>query len=143
MENIMRQYIIEDFDAYQKCVSVFDEDMFTNAVLKSFKDSKTHKHYVILVVSNMDEYYTPEEQSSFSKYGYYQQPVENRYDNRFFIPPVSIDIAVSILKNESMAVDCVENGSTIAFVVTLDGIGKSHFSVDFDAQWKPFNSNDQ
>lgn len=138
MEKNMRDYIIEELEAYNKLVNVFDEDTFTNAVLKSFKDCKSYKHYVALIPSDIDEYYTQEEHTHFSKYGYYQQTMENRYDNRFFIPNANMKTAVDIIYNEGMVIDNVESKTLPVpiFVVTLRGVNESNFNIDFGTQYK-------
>lgn len=137
MEKNMRDYIIEELEAYNKLVNVFDEDTFANAVLKSFKDCKSYKHYVALIPSDIDEYYTQEEHTHFSKYGYYQQTMENRYDNRFFIPNANMKTAVDIIYNEGMVIDNVEsqNLPVPIFVVTLRGVSESNFNIDFGTQY--------
>lgn len=132
----MEDYIIEDFETYRKCALQFDDEKFTNDVLKSFKDSKSYKHYVILVPADLDEYYTQEEQNTFTKYGYYQQLLSERYNNRFFIPPDNIDKACDILKDEHMMVEKVrvQGVNVPAIVVSLKGFGNTHFRNDFANQ---------
>lgn len=137
MEKNMRDYIIEELESYNKLVNVFDEDTFANAVLKSFKDSKSFKHYVALIPSDIDEYYTVEEHANFSKYGYYQQPMENRYDNRFFIPNSNMDAAVNTIYNENMVLDNIKDNNLPVpiFVVSLKGVRESNFGIDFGNQY--------
>ena len=88
--------------------------------------------------SDIDEYYTQEEHTHFSKYGYYQQTMENRYDNRFFIPNANMKTAVDIIYNEGMVIDNVEsqNLPVPIFVVTLRGVNESNFNIDFGTQYK-------
>ena len=98
----MRDYIIEEYEQYKQCALQFDEDKFVNDVLKSFKDAKTYRHYVLLITCDLNEYYTTEEHAMFAKLGYYQQSIEDRFNNRFFIPEQKIGRAVEIVKQERM-----------------------------------------
>lgn len=134
MEKNMKDYILEDFKEYIDCVNQFDEETFTNDVLKSFKDSKTYKHYVMLIPSDIDEYYSNEEHNNFRKYGYHQLIIENRYGNRFFIPSGNMKIACDILKDENMVVELVKHANLPikVYVVTLAGKANSKFDEDFD-----------
>lgn len=136
MEKKMKDYILEDLEEYNNNVKVLDEEHFTNDILKSFKDAKTYRHYVMLIPSNIDEYYDTEEHNSFIKYGYYQLMIENRYGNRFFIPISSIDNACDILENEGMVVETVahKNLPVQIKLVTLNGRFKSAFDEDFADQ---------
>lgn len=134
MEKNMKDYILDDFKEYNDCVKQLDEEKFTNDILKSFKDSKTYKHYVMLIPFDVDDYYSSDEHTSFKKYGYYQLMVENRYGNRFFIPLDNIKLACDILKNEKMVVELVKHANlpVKVYLVTLYGKAKSHFDEDFD-----------
>ena len=92
------------------------------------------KHYVMLIPSDIDEYYSNEEHNNFRKYGYHQLMIENRYGNRFFIPSGNMKIACDILKDENMVVELVKHANLPikVYVVTLAGKANSKFDKDFD-----------
>lgn len=127
----MKDYITEEYDKYKSCALQFDYEHFTNDVLKSFKEAKTYRHYVILITCHLDEYFTRDEQASFEKYGYYQQPIEERCNNRFFIPSETINQARDILVHEKMYVqETVVNGVP-TYVVSINGMDNTFFAMDF------------
>lgn len=132
----MKQYIIEILGEYLKNTLIIDEKEFINKVFESFSKAHTIKHYVMLVPCDMDDYYSPEEQSNFSKYGYYQMIDENRFHNRFFIPKDNMLKACELLKNEGMVVDtvCNNNLPSEVKVVSLNGVNTTHFLMDFSQQ---------
>lgn len=133
----MKQYIIENLGEYLKNTLIIDEKEFINCVFDSFRKAHTTKHYVMLVPCDMDDYYSPEEQSSFSKYGYYQMIDENRFNNRFFMPKGNIFKACELLENEGMVVDTVHRNASLPTevkVVSLNGINTTHFNMDFCQQ---------
>lgn len=136
MEKKMKDYILEDLEEYNKSVKIFEEEHFTNDILKSFKDAKTYRHYVMLIPSNIDEYYNTEEHNSFRKYGYYQLMIENRYGNRFFVPMDTMNVACNILENEGMVVETVihKNLPVQIKLITLNGRLESAFDEDFADQ---------
>jgi hypothetical protein len=136
MEKKMRDYILADLEEYNNNVMILDEENLTNDILKSFKEAKSYKHYVMLIPSDMDEYYDTEEHNSFKKYGYYQLMIENRYGNRFFIPKPTIETVCNILQNENMMVEPVthKNLPVQIYLVTLNGRNSSAFDVDFEDQ---------
>ena len=136
MEKSMKQYIIEDLGEYLKNTLIIDEKEFINSVFDSFRKAHTTKHYVMLVPCDMDDYYSPEEQSSFSKYGYYQMMDENRFNNRFFMPKDNILKASELLEDEGMVVDTVRNNNlpSEVKVVSLYGVNTTHFLMDFGQQ---------
>lgn len=136
MEKTMKDYIVDEIENYRKCVLQIDEDKFTNDVLKSFKDAKTYRHYVILIPAGLDEYYSLEEHNIFSKNGYYQQEIPHRFDNRFYIPPNNIKHMADVLVNEKMFVDIVQLKGLNSYVVTINGIHDSYFKVDFEDELK-------
>lgn len=140
MEKKMKEYILDDLKEYNNCVNELDEEKFTNDILKSFKDSKTYKHYVMLIPSDINEYYSPDEHNSFRKNGYYQLMIENRYGNRFFIPFDSIPNACDIIKKENMEVELVKHNNlpVPVYLVTLNGRAESKFDEDFEM---PMNEN--
>lgn len=127
----MRDYITETYEAYERCALQFDEEKFANDVLKSFMDAKTYHHYVLLITCDLNEYYTTEEHHTFEKNGYYQQPVQDRFDNRFFIPDKTMKQAVDQLKKEKMFVQETKVNNVSTYVVTVNGIHDSYFSQDF------------
>ena len=133
----MKQYIIEDLGEYLKSTMIIDEKEFINSVFDSFRKAHTTKHYVMLVPCDMDDYYSPEEQNSFSKYGYYQMIDENRFNNRFFMPKGNILKACELLENEEMVVDTVHRNASLPTevkVVSLNGVNTTHFNMDFCQQ---------
>lgn len=134
MEKKMREYILDDLKEYNDCVNQLDEEKFTNDILKSFKDSKTYKHYVMLIQSDIDEYYSNEEHNSFRKNGYYQLMIDNRYGNRFFVPVTNIANACDIIKRENMSVELVKhpNLPVPVYLITLYGRSDSKFDEDFE-----------
>lgn len=134
MEKKMKDYILDDLNEYVKNVEAFEEEDFTNDVLKSFTDAKTSKHYVMLIPSNMDEYYSNEEHSKFRKNGYYQLMDDNRYNNRFFIPYGSIKLACDILEKEDMVVELANHKKLPIgiYLVTLNGRRECKFDEDFN-----------
>ena len=132
----MKDYIADEVESYRKCVLQIDEEKFTNDVLKSFKDAKTYRHYVLLIPADLNEYYSPEEHNIFSKNGYYQQPIPDRFDNRFFIPPDNIKSMVDVLMDENMRVDRVPLKDLNSYVVTLNGIHDSYFQADFENEYR-------
>lgn len=136
----MKDYILDELNEYKDCVNQLDEEKFTNDILKSFKDAKTYKHYVLLIPADMDEYYSNEEHNSFKKNGYYQLMIENRYGNRFFIPNTNINNACNIIKKENMEVESVkhQNLPVRVYLVTLNGRAESNFDEDFEM---PMNNN--
>lgn len=136
----MKDYILEDLEEYNKSIKILDEEHFTNDILKSFKDAKTYRHYVMLIPSNIDEYYDTEEHNSFRKYGYYQLMIENRYGNRFFIPFDSIPNACEILEKENMVVEMAkhEHLPFPVYLITLNGRKECKFDEDFEI---PMNEN--
>jgi len=136
----MKDYILDELNEYKDCVNQLDEEKFTNDILKSFKDAKTYKHYVLLIPSDIDEYYSNEEHNSFKKNGYYQLMIENRYGNRFFIPNSNINKACDIIKKENMEVESVkhQNLPVRVYLVTLNGRAESNFDEDFEM---PMNNN--
>jgi hypothetical protein len=137
MEKSMKQYIIEDLGEYLKNTLIIDEKEFINSVFDSFRKAHTTKHYVMLVPCDMDDYYSPEEQNSFSKYGYYQMIDENRFNNRFFMPKGNILKACELLENEEMVVDTVHRNASLPTevkVVSLNGVNTTHFNMDFCQQ---------
>lgn len=140
MEKKMKDYILDELNEYRDCVNQLDEEKFTNDILKSFKDAKTYKHYVLLIPSDIDEYYSNEEHNSFKKNGYYQMMIENRYGNRFFIPNSNINKACDIIKKENMEVESVkhQNIPVRVYLVTLNGRAESNFDEDFEM---PMNNN--
>ena len=140
MEKKMKDYILDDLKEYNDCVNQLDEEKFTNDVLKSFKDAKTYKHYVMLIPSDIDEYYSNEEHASFRKNGYYQLMMENRYGNRFFIPLDNVNNVCEILEKEDMVVEKVKhrNLPVAIYLVTLNGRFESKFDEDFVV---PVNDN--
>ena len=129
----MREYILGELMEYNDCVAQLDEEALTNDVLKSFKDAKTYKHYILIVPSDIDEYYTNDEHFSFKKKGYYQLVDENRYSNRFFVPISNVDNVCDILAKEGMKVEQVKspNLPTTVYVVTLYGKNESYFDNDY------------
>lgn len=133
MEKKMREYILGELMEYNDCVAQLDEEALTNDVLKSFKDAKTYKHYILIVPSDIDEYYTNDEHFSFKKKGYYQLADENRYSNRFFVPISNVDNVCDILAKEGMKVEQVKspNLPTTVYVVTLYGKNESYFDNDY------------
>lgn len=140
MEKKMKDYILDELNEYRDCVNQLDEEKFTNDILKSFKDAKTYKHYVLLIPSDIDEYYSNEEHNSFKKNGYYQMMIENRYGNRLFIPNSNINKACDIIKKENMEVESVkhQNIPVRVYLVTLNGRAESNFDEDFEM---PMNNN--
>ena len=136
----MKDYILDDLKEYNDCVNQLDEEKFTNDVLKSFKDSKTYKHYVMIIPSDINEYYSNEEHNSFRKNGYYQLMVENRYGNRFFIPFDTVETACNILEKENMVVELArhERLPLPVYLVTLNGRKDCKFDEDFET---PMNEN--
>lgn len=140
MEKKMKDYILDELNEYRDCVNQLDAEKFTNDILKSFKDAKTYKHYVLLIPSDIDEYYSNEEHNSFKKNGYYQMMIENRYGNRFFIPNSNINKACDIIKKENMEVESVkhQNIPVRVYLVTLNGRAESNFDEDFEM---PMNNN--
>ena len=140
MEKKMKDYILDELNEYRDCVNQLDEEKFTNDILKSFKDAKTYRHYVLLIPSDIDEYYSNEEHNSFKKNGYYQLMIENRYGNRFFIPNSNINKACDIIKKENMEVESVkhQNLPVRVYLVTLNGRAESKFDEDFEM---PMNNN--
>lgn len=132
----MKQFIIENLGEYFKNTMIIDEKEFINRVFESFCKANTTKHYVMLVPCDMDDYYSAEEQSSFSKYGYYQMIDENRFHNRFFIPKGNILKASELLENEEMVVDTVRkiNMPSEVKVVSLNGVNTTYFNMDFCQQ---------
>lgn len=142
MEKKMREYIQEDLDEYINCATQLDADKFMNDVLLSFKNAKTKRHYVTVIPADINEYYTTDEHNSFAKYGYYQQPLPERYSNRFFIPPQNIELASQLLKDENMVVEELKANFLVKIkVVTLNGFMNSHFSNDFNSQ-PPITNNE-
>lgn len=127
----MKEYIIEEYERYKKEALMLNDVKFTNDVLKSFKDAKTHRHYVLLVPCNLDEYYTTEEHNIMSENGYYQQTNEGRYDNTFFIPNETIENAAEILRNENMFVEKTKVNETPTYVISLNGINDTYFRQDY------------
>lgn len=130
----MKDYILSENKNFKKASQEIDMDKFMNEVLNSFIKARTLKHYVILVASDLDEYYTPDEHKAFINRGYYQMPVENRFDNRFFAPLANIDTMVKTLENEGMTVELVKKSQRIptdVFVITLNGVNQSLFYEDF------------
>lgn len=127
----MKEYVIEKYEQYKKCALQFDGDKFTNDVLRSFMDAKTPRHYVLLISCDLDEYYTSDEHNIFEKNGYYQQPLEDRYNNRFFIPQENIDNAARILSSEEMQVEETRVNDVKTYVISLDGMYNTFFQTDY------------
>ncbi len=134
MEKSMRDYILEEIDKHVNNTLQLDENGFMNDVLKSFTDSKTPCHYVMVIPADMGEYYTSDELNKFEMRGYYQMPVDNRFNNRFFIPPQNMNKVIDMLKNEHMTVEGVryQNLPVEIAVVTINGMYQSNFKYDFD-----------
>lgn len=130
----MRDYILEEIDKHVNNTLQLDENGFMNDVLKSFTDSKTPCHYVMVIPADMGEYYTSDELNKFEMRGYYQMPVDNRFNNRFFIPPQNMNKVIDMLKNEHMTVEGVryQNLPVEIAVVTINGMYQSNFKYDFD-----------
>ena len=130
----MRDYILEEIDKHVNNTLQLDEDGFMNDVLKSFTDSKTPCHYVMVIPADMGEYYTSDELNKFEMRGYYQMPVDNRFNNRFFIPPQNMNKVIDMLKDEHMTVERVryQNLPVEIAVVTINGMYQSNFKYDFD-----------
>ena len=130
----MRDYILEEIDKHVNNTLPLDENGFMNDVLKSFTDSKTPCHYVMVIPADMGEYYTSDELNKFEMRGYYQMPVDNRFNNRFFIPPQNMNKVIDMLKNEHMTVEGVryQNLPVEIAVVTINGMYQSNFKYDFD-----------
>lgn len=135
MEKDIRKNILDYLDSYISFISYFDDEAFMHAVLKSFTDASSYKHYVIVVPCDINDYYTPTEHSMFTKVGFYQQEVEERYDNRIFVPSQNIDKVLSILKDGQMIVDKVMTSNIPGLVITLYGVTKSNFVKDYN-QWE-------
>lgn len=131
METTMKDYITEQYEQYKKRVLQFDEDKFTNDVLKSFIDAKTLRHYVLLITCDLNEYYSSDEHNIFEKDGYYQQPLPDRYNNRFFIPQENIDNAADILSFEKMRVEETRVNNVKTYVISLDGMYNTFFQTDY------------
>lgn len=130
----MRDYILEEIDKHVNNTLQLDEDNFMNDVLKSFIDSKTPCHYVMVIPADMGEYYTSDELNKFEMRGYYQMPVDNRFNNRFFIPPQNMNKVIDMLKNEHMTIERIryQNLPVEIAVVTINGMYQSNFKYDFD-----------
>lgn len=141
MEKSMKDYIVEEYERYKKCALQFDEESFMNDVLKSFMDAKTYHHYVLLVACDLNEYFSTNEHLTFERLGYYQQPIDERYSNRFFIPIETIKHAVNIVKDDNMCVEQIRLNEVDTYVVTVNGIHDSFYSQDFSPQIGNNNKN--
>jgi len=133
METKMKEIIADELAEYHKYANELDNDKFTNAVLKSFTDALSSKHYVILHPVNLDKYFNKEQHQSFNKVGYYQYGPDERFNNVFFATPTVVVKMADILKAEDMCVELVDDPSKQfkVYVVTMNGVEDSHYFTDF------------
>ena len=137
MEDSMYNIVTKHLKACRDKANTLDKEALTSAVCKSFMESESYKHYVILIPVDLDDKFNSEQHESFNKHGFYQKANDiDEWKNMFFASEKVINEMTSLLNGpEEMSVDYIKDGEVTTVVVSLEGIEKTLFPKHFPDVW--------
>ena len=134
MEEEMKSIVTRIIDEYKENANKLNTDKFTELVCNSFIDARSMKHYVVLVVVDLDDTFNAEQHHSLEKQGFFQVQNQSTFNNVFFASEKVVKNMVALLtQSEGMAVDQEkDNYGGSVFVVSISGIVNTHYYRDLE-----------